>query len=36
MVTTLDVADVFVFLASPLARFVSGTTINVDGAELRM
>jgi NAD(P)-dependent dehydrogenase (short-subunit alcohol dehydrogenase family) len=29
-----EVADAFVFLASSLASYISGETINVDGAEL--
>jgi NAD(P)-dependent dehydrogenase (short-subunit alcohol dehydrogenase family) len=36
MADPMEVADVFVFLASPLARYVSGETINVDGAECRI
>ena len=31
---TREVADVYLFLASPLARYVSGETINVDAGEL--
>jgi NAD(P)-dependent dehydrogenase (short-subunit alcohol dehydrogenase family) len=36
MADPVEVADVFVFLASPLARYVSGETINVDGAKCRI
>jgi len=36
MANPLEVADVFLFLASPLARYVSGEVINVDGAQCRV
>lgn len=36
MAEPVEVADVFVFLASSLSRYVSGTTITVDGAETRL
>lgn len=34
LATTREIADAFVYLASPLASYVSGEAINVDGGEL--
>lgn len=34
LATTREIADAFVYLASPLASYVSGEAINIDGGEL--